>query len=82
MLLDAAEEIGAFAFCNLLIYKYDDPEVNKAVIRIRDQSQYYYMLYNNIAQLSMMAMMRSNEMPMPPMPQQFADDEGYDEQPL
>lgn len=75
LLIDASEEIGAFAFCNLLIYKYDNPEANKVAMKIRDQSQYYYMLYNNIAQFSMMSMMHSNAMMMPPMPAQIPDAE-------
>lgn len=68
LLLDASEEIGAVAFCNLLIYKYNDSKVNKVAIKIRDQSQYYYMMFDNIAQFSVMAMLRSKEMsaPMPP----------------
>ncbi|MBU1086523.1 MAG: hypothetical protein KKD05_03295 [Candidatus Omnitrophica bacterium] len=69
LLLDAAEEIGAVAFCNLLIYKYNDPEVNKAATKIRDQSQYYYMMYDNIAQFSVMAVLRSKEMPASMFPQ-------------
>ncbi len=75
LLLDAAEEIGAVAFCNLLIYKYDNPEVNKVAIKIRDQSQYYYMLYDNIAQFAVMGMLRRKEMPIPDMPLEMPEDE-------
>ncbi|MFH1062019.1 MAG: hypothetical protein V1747_03940 [Candidatus Omnitrophota bacterium] len=77
LLLDASEEIGAVAFCNLLIYKYDNPEANKVAIKLRDQSQYYYMLYDNIAQLSIMAMLRRKEMPMSAMPPKMPDGEDY-----
>jgi hypothetical protein len=78
LLLDASEEIGAIAYCNLMKYKFNDPEVNKVVDRIKDESLYFYLLFDNISQLAIMTKVHTQGKFGPSTKQQVPE---YDEPP-
>ncbi len=62
LLIDGAAEIQLIEFFNILLYKYDDPQVQKTVGFLRDQSVFYFLLFDNISQMSILGLIRSQGM--------------------
>lgn len=62
LLLDAGNEIQLIEMCNKILYRFDNAEAKKELGFVRDQAVVYFMMFDNISQMSMMALLRSNEM--------------------
>ena len=58
MLIDAAQELGIVEISNMLLYTYEEPELQKFAQKLRDSSNFFYMLFDNISQFSMMPLLR------------------------
>ncbi len=67
MLVDAAQELGIVEISNMLLYTYEEPELQKFARKLRDSSSFFYMLFDNISQFAMMPLLRgkSPDMMMP-----------------
>ncbi len=58
MLVDAAQELGIVEESNMLLYTYELPELQKFAQKLRDSSNFFYMLFDNISQFAIMPLLR------------------------
>jgi len=59
LLLDGANAIQVVEMYNKLLSKYEDPDLQKTVRELRDETMVYWMMFENIVQTSMMAMIQN-----------------------
>ncbi|MFH1092948.1 MAG: hypothetical protein V1739_02180 [Candidatus Omnitrophota bacterium] len=58
MLVDAAQELGIVEISNMLLYTYEELEMKQFAQKLRDSSNFFYMLFDNISQFAMMPLLR------------------------